>query len=79
MGSDTGRGGAMGIGMLAWRLELKREIPIPMGSVILDMHSVATDDVLFYTVKTEDGAISAYVYNVKNGRSTLFNTDPMVR
>jgi hypothetical protein len=65
-----------GTGTLIWHLESKREIPIPQNSMIVDMRSMADDDELCYTVKRADGTMESYVYNVKSGRNTLFDTNP---
>jgi len=60
----------------AWRLEVKRTIPVPVNATILDMRSVAEEDEIFYTVRYSTGATGAYGYNVKTGYQRTLDLRP---
>jgi len=52
----------------AIRLEPRSDIPIPAGSHIVAMNSVADDQQLFYTVRLSDGTMQSFIYDVKKSR-----------
>jgi hypothetical protein len=60
----------------AIRLEPRSDIPIPAGSHIVAMNSVADDQQLFYTVRLSDGTMRSFIYDVKKSRGEPYPPDP---
>jgi len=76
-GAGGRRGGPMDL--FGFRLDLRREIPIPAGATLVGMNSLADQDVLFYTLKLADGSVRQFSYNVKTGANEPFNTSPSTK
>lgn len=73
-----GSRGFMGSGP-AIRLEPRSDIPIPAGSRIIAMNSLADQEQLFYTLKLSDGTMRSFVYDVKNGHNEPYQPTPSTR
>ncbi len=54
------------------RVELRADLPIPQGSSIVALNSIADDNVVYYTVRMPDGTLRSYSYDVKNGHQTAY-------
>lgn len=54
------------------RLVQRSELALPPRGVVLDMHTVADQPEVFYTVRWADGTVRAYRYDVRTGTPALF-------
>jgi hypothetical protein len=70
--------GVRDAGFSGFRLDQHGEIPLPPGSTLLSMNSLADRDELFYTLKLADGTVHSYIYNVKKATNAPFNTATIV-
>ncbi|MDQ2889664.1 MAG: hypothetical protein M3R65_03790 [Gemmatimonadota bacterium] len=63
--------GLMGNGPVI-RLTPRSGIPVPAGSSIIALNSVADDQQLFYTVRLSNGSTQSFMYDVKRGTNAPY-------
>lgn len=56
----------------AIRLERTSDLPLPAGSSILAMNTVADNQEVFYTLRMADGSTRSFLYNINNKRTEPF-------